>query len=180
MWPTGTIELELHFERESERDFQFESATRYVGLSLLECPLGSHWLLCEVCVTLLPIAIWEWTPYWGPELQRELQPLGGRVSSCQTESDVARRVDEGACQVVIALPREQRLPWRSLGQWAESGRRVHVVLDSAGESYRWFLYELGMTSVLDFATARSSLVRAVSWDGSIDPSFRSITASPNG
>ena len=113
-------------------------------------------------MAILPIAVWEQSPYWVPELQRQLEPLGVRVASCRVEGDVARRVAEGARQLVIALPRGERWPWRSLGRWVESGLRVHVVLDSADESYRWFLHELGVTSVFDFATARSSLVRAVS------------------
>lgn len=111
-------------------------------------------------MAVLPIAVWEQNPYWVPELQRELQPLGGQVMTCRIEGDVARRVSEGARQLVIALPRGVRLPWRSLGRWVESGLRVHVVLDPADESYRWFLHELGATSVFDFEGARQSLVRA--------------------
>jgi hypothetical protein len=111
-------------------------------------------------MAVLPIAVWEHHPYWVPELQRELQPLGTRVVTCRGERDVARRVTEGIHQLVIAFPQEERFPWRSLEQWATSGLRVHVVLDPADESYRWFLHELGVTSVFDFAVARQALVRA--------------------
>ena len=111
-------------------------------------------------MAVLSIAVWEQSPYWVPELQRELQPLGARVMTCRVEGDVARRVAEGVRQVVIALPHEERLPWRSLDRWVEIGLRVHVVLDPADESYRWFLHELGVTSVFDFDGARAALVRA--------------------
>ena len=111
-------------------------------------------------MVVLPIAVWEQNPYWVPELLRELQPLGGQVTTCRIEGDVARRVAAGTRQLVIALPHEVRLPWRSLGRWVESGLRVHVVLDPGDESYRWFLHEWGVTSVFDFAAARASLVRA--------------------
>ena len=113
-------------------------------------------------MAILPIAVWEQSPYWVPELQRELQPLGGQVTTCRIEGDVARRVAEGARQLVIALPRGERWPLGAVQRWVESGLRVHVVLDPADESYRWFLHELGVTSVFDFATARAALMRAVS------------------
>ena len=111
-------------------------------------------------MAILPIAVWEQLPYWVPELQRELEPLGARVATCRIEGDVARRVAEGARQLVIALPRGERLPLGSVQRWVASGLRVHVVLDPGCESYRWFLHELGVTSVFDCAGARQSLVRA--------------------
>ena len=111
-------------------------------------------------MAILPIAVWERSPYWVPELQRQSEPLGARVMTCRIEEDVARRVAEGARLLVIALPHEVRWPWQSLGRWVKSGLRVHVILDPADESYRWFLYELGATSVFDFQGARQSLVRA--------------------
>ena len=111
-------------------------------------------------MTLLPIAVWELTPYWAPELQRELEPQGGRVTSCRTEADAARRLTEGARQLVIALPRGEQLPLRLVMQWVAGGLRVHVVLSETGESLRWFLSELGVTSVFTFDGARQSLVRA--------------------
>ena len=111
-------------------------------------------------MTLLPIAVWEQTPYWVPELQRELESLGGRVVGCRTEADVARRLAEGARQLVIALPDGEHLPLRMLTHWVASGLRVHVVLNETGESLRWFLAELSVSSVFDFDGARQSLVRA--------------------
>ncbi len=113
-------------------------------------------------MAILPITVWEQSPDWFPELQRQLEPLGVRVTTGRWEVDVARRVAEGARQLVISLPQGERLPLRSVQRWVASGLRVHVVLAPADESYRWFLHELGVTSVFDFEGARQSLVRAVS------------------
>ena len=110
-------------------------------------------------MTSLPIAVWERTPYWFPELQRQLQPLGARVMDCRVELDIANRVAAGAKQLVIALPCGERLPLRSVQRWVASGLHVHVVLPATEESLRWFLYEMGVTSVFDFEAARASLVK---------------------
>jgi len=111
-------------------------------------------------MAILPIAVWERNPYWVPELQRQLVETPGRVTSCRIESDVAMRLDEGARQLVVALPMGERPPLAAIQRWIARGLRVHVILNPTDEPYRWFLHELGVASVFDFEGARAHLVRA--------------------
>jgi len=111
-------------------------------------------------MAILPIAVWERNPYWVPELQRQLEGLGVRVATCRVEADIGLRTADGARQLVIALPPGERCPLTVIQRWVSRGLRVHVVLDPADESYRWFLFELGVTSVFDFDAARAHLARA--------------------
>lgn len=107
----------------------------------------------------LPIAVWERNPYWVPELQRQLAGDEVRVSSCRIEADVATRIDEGARQLVIALPMGERVPLAAIQRWIARGMRVHVILNPTDEPYRWFLHELGVASVFDFEGARAHLTQ---------------------
>lgn len=111
-------------------------------------------------MAILPMAVWERKPYWVPELKRQLERFEGRVGACRCEADVNQQIADNARQLVIALPPGERLPLKSIERWASDGLRVHVVLASTDESYRWFLHELGATSVFDFAEARTHLARA--------------------
>ena len=111
---------------------------------------------------ILPIAVWERSPYWVPELQRQLERLGVRVATCRNEADVAARTAEGARQLVIALPPGERFSLPEIQQWISNGVRVHVVLNPVDEPYRWFLHELGAASVFNFDEARAFLIRTVS------------------
>ncbi len=110
-------------------------------------------------MAILPIAVWERNPYWVPELQRQLEGAAGRVTSCRIESDVAIRIDEGARQLVVALPLGERLPLAAIQRWIGRGLRVHVILNPADEPYRWFLHDLGVASVFDIPGARAHLVQ---------------------
>ncbi len=108
----------------------------------------------------LPIAVWERNPYWVPELQRQLEGTGTRVTSCRIEVDVLQRLAEGASQLVIALPMGERIPLPAVQRWIAEGLRIHVILNPADEPYRWFLHELGVASVFDFEGARAHLIAA--------------------
>ena len=110
-------------------------------------------------MAILPLAVWERKPYWVPELKRQLERFAVRVGTCRCEADVNQQTAGNARQVVIALPRGELLPLKSIEHWARDGLRVHVVLAPTDESYRWFLHELGATSVFDFDQARTHLAR---------------------
>jgi|GEM_PF-3034843 len=111
-------------------------------------------------MAILPMAVWERKPYWVPELKRQLETFEVRVGTCRFEADVNQQIADNARQLVIALPQGERLPLKSIEQWATNGLVVHVVLPPIDESYRWFLHELGATSVFDFDEARTLLARA--------------------
>ena len=109
------------------------------------------------------IAIWERTSYWVPELQRSLQGTAAKISACRLEQDVEERLARQYGQLVIVSHDGVRLPLRSIQNWIDRGVRCHLVLDEAQRPLRWFLHEVGATSVLDFDQARSSLVGACRW-----------------
>ncbi len=125
----------------------------------------------------LPIAVWERNPYWVPELQRTLGMRGAQVATGRVAADMVRHVEQGARQLVIALPAGERWPFRLIEQWARRGVRVHVVLPSGGESWRWFLTELGAASVFDFEEARAHLVSAC--EGRCRSGVRRVESSPH-
>ncbi len=104
------------------------------------------------------IAVWEPTSYWAPELQRELQPHGFRVLACRTQSELTVRLSEGVRHAVIVSRVDDRMPLPSLARWAATGARLHLVLSERDEPLRWFLAELGLTSVFNFDEARRDLV----------------------
>ena len=104
------------------------------------------------------VAVWEPQPYWGPELQRQLGALGVRVFRWDGHSMI-RSVEVG--QVVVTVAERGLVPLAELRDWVAEGIRVHLVLDSSLEDLRWFLYELGATSVFDFGEARRGLALAV-------------------
>ena len=81
------------------------------------------------------------------------------VAVCRGVQDVIQRVTEGTRQVVISLPSEVRIPWRLVEQWTRGGLTVYVVLAAEDEPLRWFLAELGVTSVFHFDEARNHLAR---------------------
>jgi hypothetical protein len=112
-------------------------------------------------MTMAVIAVWEPEPYWVPELQRTLAELDVRIAGCLRERDVVEWLADGAGQLVVALPCEERLPLPALANWVQQGVQVHIVLNSSQEAFRWFLCELGAASVLSFDEAREHLPRRV-------------------
>ncbi len=105
------------------------------------------------------IVVWESRPYWGPELQRQLGPSGGRV---RPGSPGMESIDGAtAGQVVFAPPTGSPLPLTELRRWIVSGLPVHIVLEPPEGNWRWFLLELGASSVFNFIEARQSLASTI-------------------
>jgi hypothetical protein len=104
------------------------------------------------------IAGWEQTPYWVPELQRVLAGTGAQVSACRIEQDVHERLARQWGQLVIVPHAGQRVPLRLIQRWIDRGVRCHLVLTEDQAALRWFLHEVGATSVFDVGQARRSLV----------------------
>lgn len=111
----------------------------------------------EAAMSQTQIAVWEPVPYWVPELQRILFDQDVRIVGLPTELEVTAKLNSAMSDLVLAPGTDSRFPLASFAMWTTRVARVHVILASSHHQLRWFLRELGASSVFDFAEARDHL-----------------------